>query len=1407
MSYSFPGSEDGSSKIDPASYYSAKTEQAYDQNADAGNNDGVNMPCGNNCPAVTINRTKQKAMYPVGKGWLFTTSCFDSIRGLNGGGTCVNGWPHSSSSGSCGGNDTFSCGDGNDRSCAITYGYNGSDAGGNCCKSSSAGCKYKRAKAQGDSPSVCSDSSQFQAGPTGQAVFSSASFYNGSDLGFGEAVIMVTPNYQDSVTKSGNLSQTTTINSSAYPNVNDNNYFKDSFITGQGTNGRDRIQYWEQDKKFQCLSTKAVADGENTAPYAYGSDNGCNGPVVGSGANGLSVKDTVAFTNCRLPQQITKCCSKGTSCCNLIGTSATYSGGDCCAVGSVGCTCTNMTVQPDKNNAAVVYRPYNVYYNVMVGSGGSKTVYCDAAGDNESSCLLFNGAVKGVPLNVKQDWSGAGDNAYWGKSLFEYEPNPFRAPCDHSTDKTTGSKGPRLGIRVVYSLLRSADGTDPSTGSYLSQFVKDTACGSSSAAPYQSQCGFQGIGNFWTRLQAMLGCTSTADKAMYTAWTRMYYVYIVANRFFLSLYQLAPCFSLDAETSMPIALFADQGEWTSIILAANVELAAVSGNNDVTELLTDAMAAAAFTSSKPAVKAITTSNTVSVTITVPPLLFSWMDDDNGLGDLLLRMFPTTNDEFNLGTTFDSSKVYGIVNGGKPSTPQTIFQVVAGSSTKTYYTVSTSSAVPAATTTAPTANSSTQAAVACSVTFTLQVAKESLTLLFYLYYLSQNSNNAITSVTDFLAAGEPAVTQMPKEVDYGTACSLLESKACDNTAGYKGVSSYRVNNLFLNAESQVCKCLLLTNMPATYKPGTKSGLSNEALCFNGNCTTTNNVSINLQSILQGNAANKGVCPAGAAAKATVVSGVITKILVTNGGGGYQQLPTVNIVGDGTGADAVAVVENGVVTGVTVARGGTKYTYADVSFVPNTTKSGAEDGDNSKLCKPYCNSYMKTLQSGSVDVQNVNLNTLVQTCDVNILDIVAGVPPSTEYIASAALAFSAMPVLYIVVLIVSLIRWKKGAGKPFNSTLAANPAFFVPVVAVFALLIAGIVYYWFDLQGFQSCRTYSTPDAKGYTYPSSACYSNGFLGLPNYALPQDFCFAERSYCECSGLSMPCSRTSCGCDDTDCCSVEGICTQPALRDTPLTGRPLQIKTSEMRITFMTTLFCVCIALVAVPAVVAGVVYGTSSAVKSPLALLGIGLAAFVVTAAAAAIPAAIQALDPKLYNKMAVGVGECSSLSQYPDTLTLLSDTKVIYTRVTSGSTPQYKRASNSKTGCSCCGSSMTSAACGTACKDDGCTCTWDSGASKCYSSPPPLISYDADQKAWKLSDPSDSSYPALYNVEGSGVIYQAASKDDATNEPTLYTTFQDSSKNILWTFVFCGSAGDQSSCVQCACSNTAAASKSS
>lgn len=81
---------------------------------------------------------------------------------------------------------------------------------------------------------------------------------------------------------------------------------------------------------------------------------------------------------------------------------------------------------------------------------------------------------------------------------------------------------------------------------------------------------------------------------------------------------------------------------------------------------------------------------------------------------------------------------------------------------------------------------------------------------------------------------------------------------------------------------------------------------------------------VQDLVDERAVIGGTAP-NATAVATIASGGVTAVTVTNGGSGYASAPTVSFTGGaGTGAAATATVSGGEVTGVTVTAPGTGYT---------------------------------------------------------------------------------------------------------------------------------------------------------------------------------------------------------------------------------------------------------------------------------------------------------------------------------------------------------------------------------------------------------------------------------------------------------------------------------------------------
>jgi hypothetical protein len=1224
------------------------------------------------------------------------------------------------------------------RSCNIDFGICASDYNGNCCDPSSASCLYDRNGADTDSPQVCSDSSAF-APP----LFSDAEFANDvTGLQFATAVVQVTPNYSNARVIA-NLSTSVPIatTSSVYTTLSSKQYAGGALASPTG----EKITSWEQDKNFTCLEGYTVS--VSTNPYTYGT---ASVPAVWtSAATSLSAKDTVFFTCWTFPQQLQRCCTRGHTCCNQ--SVLTNSGTTCCADQSC-FACTNTTVDPAKNGTGIVYRPYNVYVHTVAGSATVDSVtkrFCDevpSAGVlGGEARVLFNGTFS--------------PPAKYGDPLFAYEPNPFRSPFDTVQSQAAGA---RLGVPVSFSLMHSADGSPAATGSYLTQFVNDAACStsysssSSLAVPYGSQCGWKALAAFWNRLAGSL----SASVAAYASFARTYYVYAVATRMLLALYQLAPCVCADGEARMPVAVFCSSAEWSQLVLSAIPGLAtaaagatlAVStagtpaGTPTLAAVLAGLAGSPLMTSAQPAVGALRTADmTVQVTLTLPAILRRFATP-SGLGTLLLRAFPrcTVADGGVMlpGNDFDPATTWAYLAATGDAPAQTVFQVVEGSVVVgSYYTAGANGALYGASQSQPSTGDTYAALMGLTVNFSVRAAAGGFTLLFYLYYLARNSNVKI-DVAGLLAVGEPDVATllMPNVLDSASAADILAAGGC--TAGqttFVGAGAWRVNALLLGPQSQACKCLLPTATGL-------AAMSPEAMCFNANCASSPPyLTVNLPSLL------------------------------------------------------------------------------------SSTQAGVQVPYD---CSQACGSFLASLESATADVQNINDVALQELCGVSLSSAQSAalaVPASAAYVAAGVLACVAMPLLYLTVLAVSLVHWRR-EGTPFAHTLAARPAFFVSCAAVLLLLCAGFAYFWTDCRGVQACTARSAADADGFTYPASQCLNAGVLSqpftvfgtltlpalVPRYTLPQEFCTQAPSYCQCDNAAfLMCATGGCGCNDTQCCSVNGICTSPDLTQVPATatagvgdnitgasGRPLRLTLVTSNWSALATLLSACLALALVPAAVAGAVYGTRTARTWVRCV--VGAAVLVAVAAACLVPVFYRLASPA--NTTAVAVGACPKLADYPNTLVETTRPTIVYTRTTDDANgyPTYARNATTAFCASCCTTAGAASASAEACAAQadstcptGCTCAWTED-DKCYESPPPLLSYSVAQQRWTMtagSTATSSALPVLHNNPNSGVLFQ-----DATNGgPTLYASFTDDGSTAANTYTFCGSLSGTASCTSCACTS--------
>lgn len=87
-----------------------------------------------------------------------------------------------------------------------------------------------------------------------------------------------------------------------------------------------------------------------------------------------------------------------------------------------------------------------------------------------------------------------------------------------------------------------------------------------------------------------------------------------------------------------------------------------------------------------------------------------------------------------------------------------------------------------------------------------------------------------------------------------------------------------------------------------------------------------------------------------------SGFVTNIVVTNGGSGYTQIPTVTISGTGTGAQGIANVTNGRVTSINLINSGSGYTQT-----PTVTLTGSGTGATAQANVSSYN-FLQTTNSG-------------------------------------------------------------------------------------------------------------------------------------------------------------------------------------------------------------------------------------------------------------------------------------------------------------------------------------------------------------------------------------------------------------------------------------------------------------
>lgn len=1169
-------------------------------------------------------------------------------------------------------------------------------------------------KSQDTEPSSCSNNDGFKT----DSVTSVQFINNASSTDFGTLTVMVTVDLSKASYDKGQTYE------ADMPNGAMQNEMASASWSGT-VNLYRGMTSWEAGKIFSSTGNL----------YGYGSDATKNTPTPTTGS--LDAKDTVSFNSCYLGQTLTQCegCTSST-CCGLLEPTR-----PACFNGLEDGYCSKFATG-NNNKYAALFNPFAKYFNVLVGEG---KVLCESS-DDASSCVVFNGIVARA---------ASADNPFYNQ--FAYTPNPYKDPTTFST------KGPILGVPVTYSLMYSANGSTPSAGSYLVQFLNPDTVGSpGTIAPgYKSAAGFNALGLFWDRLNSILPNTGDGGSKTYMGFVQNFYGYAVTNCFLLSLYQMAPFASKTPMLSM-FAFFRPSKDWKSDVVDVWNDVS--TGASTILKALTGSDF---FLNSQPTLGPINESGQIQVKITVPALLLPWTT--NYLGELLISMFPKTGTDFKVTSSFSTATTYAQIAAAVPSVKQSVFQIVPGSSTVTYYSISDTDPTPKSGQGG--SKDGHTATIGAEVTFKVQVAKQSMTLLFYLYYLSQNKMQEITTYNDYVLSSAPTVQPVPTLLNWASSCAIMDNGQCLNQDGYSVDGAALVNNLFLNKDSAVCKCIYPSNVQSNLSAD--AVWDNAALCFNTHCQSNEQTTVDLKSILASDGAGK--CPTGATAVAEVVNGAITNVTVVTTGSDYTQIPVISFTGSvGKGATATAVLNSaGGLSSINVLKGGTGYTDSVVT----TIEPGSSPDVANYNCTSQCKAYINIIENEVVDLADVNLTKLSNECNFNITDTGNGFNDQWCFFAIFAMLIACMPLFY-------------GAAAIARPKVVTEMSFYAPVLVVFFVMLAAAAYMYLDLQGLQHCgeRIYK----KNYFWPASKCQSRGLFGyLPKYDIPEGFCVSKQSYCQCStvkGNERTCPIGSCGCSDDSCCSDVGLCTDPNLATTPYKGRQLMATVKKMRFRPIVAALSGAIAVCAVPAAVVAFWYGSNDDVKGkPYVAAVIGL----IVLAICSIPMFIQGFVPRIYKTFVIGVSKCVQLSDYPKQLVWTANTSAVY-NVSSGTTiPSFVK---NVSGCSsCCSSAATkSSVCADQCLDTkGCACAGNTGPCRVF--PPPNIVYDTANAQWTATY-SNGGGPTYINDSSSMTVYAGS----GTKIPGLYSRFTNANDSTD-SFDICGVLNGVSSCADCACSS--------
>ena len=1158
-------------------------------------------------------------------------------------------------------------------------------------------------------PDVCSNSDIFDPAALlatsafsdlNQTIFTDLSFTNASSTFsfavFATAVVMVQPDYSNAAITPALFSQTTPASTDSASSASTQGYWVGD---SRKTVDRNAIEQDLAGLLLQAQSAKAAKAQAQTS-YTYGSTAGATPTSaatasVKTSTSTLSASDSVVFAGCILPQQLRSACSMPGTCCDLLNLAyydltsqkcpetvlpatvnnpAAVSDWDILVnfgvngiqsacyhqncytpadgVSLPGCSpCAAYKVETQLNANAAVFRPFSTYFTAVADANTLAACDFQEAVDSSgalvpSTSSLFNGSV--LPPDSPD------------QTLFAYEPNCYEY-IGYS-----GDARPKYGIRVRFSLLDSADGTDPTSSSWFSQFCQvctpaniNTSLSTQFASSYSGQAGWLALMQFYSRLENILG-TSSAVKSteqVYQAFYPAYFSYAVTQRYLLQFFGVAPPVTSLNYTTCAYLNFVDQTTWSASVAGVWANLAS-SATGDQATIASGLATSQLFTDlSRCKVTKVDDTNQVEVQICVPAILSNLLLTEGGASKLLQLMFPLTtagNANFAIDQDLSIAEAHAFLvacsSSQTSSLMEGVFEVAEGSlSWKSYYVSESSNFLPAEFD--ATKPAGTQAFVAAVATFKVRVALHSLTLLFYLYYLSQVGEQ-ITTMSNFVGMYEPQLSFAPEVLDWASACNLETNVLACSSSGYGGAGSGNLNDLFVNSSHQACLCI-------NAKLASSAASLTSAVCFSNACRSSANMAIDRQSLLV-NAASGSTCPKPARATITTdVNGGIISVDVDpdNRGSNYSSdyPPTVVVTGSlGSGAEFSVVLDSSQVSRVDVLNPGTNYdaSTAEVYFKVSSSLPAATASQNMLTynCATDCSAYANQLSTNLVtDYTTVDIAGLAATCNIELAAEPKGLSKFESFVIGSVLCGLSVPVCMLVALCVGLLKKEKSpSGKP---KLLSKPVVVAGSV-VAAIVGAGIAFFWLVFAGKQDCSA-GTVTQNGNLLKASVCRSNpvkimDFTLLDQFTLDQVFCMAPQSYCECDPqTNKSCSASStCGCTDTaTCCSDVGICASSSQIDMPYSNRQVTASIKETKLQVYDVVLCGSLFTCLVPAAITAFWLSTPWFGFGKVMTVGVIL---ILCAAVCAVPMMLRAFDKDYYTSFDVKYMPCVALTNFPDVL---------------------------------------------------------------------------------------------------------------------------------------------------------------